>query len=116
MLKNYFKMKENNTNIRTEFLAGLSTFLAMAYILGVNPTMLADGGMPLASVFLATALSSGIACILMGLFSNYPIVTLKVLYINYINVKLVYFALFILIVSNKKNKFLITLSKKKKAK
>lgn len=73
MLKNYFKMKENNTNIRTEFLAGLSTFLAMAYILGVNPTMLADGGMPLASVFLATALSSGIACILMGLFSNYPI-------------------------------------------
>lgn len=72
MIKNIFKIKKNNTSIRTEFLAGFSTFLAMAYILGVNPTMLADGGMPLASVFLATALSSGIACILMGLISNYP--------------------------------------------
>ena len=77
MLKNYFKMKENNTNIRTEFLAGLSTFLAMAYILGVNPTMLADGGMPLASVFLATALSSGIACILMGFFQIILLVWLQ---------------------------------------
>ena len=73
MLENFFKLEENNTNIKTEIIAGLTTFLAMAYILGVNPAMLAEGGMPAASVFFSTALASGIACIVMGLVSNYPI-------------------------------------------
>ena len=73
MLKSFFKFEKNNTNIKTEFLAGLTTFLAMSYILGVNPTMLAEGGMPITSVFFATALASGISCIVMGLISNYPI-------------------------------------------
>ena len=73
MLDNFFKFKENGTDFKTEIIAGLTTFLAMAYILGVNPTMLADGGMPATGVFFATAIASGIACIIMGLVSNYPV-------------------------------------------
>ncbi|MBO7718519.1 MAG: NCS2 family permease [Methanosphaera sp.] len=73
MLESIFKLKENNTDIKTEVIAGITTFLSMAYILGVNPAMLSQGGMPTASVFFATALASGIACIVMGLVSNYPI-------------------------------------------
>ena len=66
-------VRENGTDFKTEILAGITTFLAMAYILGVNPTMLADGGMPASGVFFATALSSGIACIIMGIVSKYPV-------------------------------------------
>ena len=73
MLSNFFKLKEKNTDIKTEVIAGITTFLAMAYILGVNPTILSAAGMPMNAVFIATALSSGIACIVMGLVSNYPI-------------------------------------------
>ena len=73
MLDNYFNFKENGTDFKTEIIAGITTFLAMAYILGVNPTMLADGGMPASGVFFATAVSSGIACIIMGIVSKYPL-------------------------------------------
>lgn len=73
MLNGLFKLEEKNTNVRTEIIAGITTFLAMAYILGVNPTMLADGGMPPTAVFFSTALASGIACIIMGLVANWPI-------------------------------------------
>ncbi len=73
MLESFFKLEKNGTNVKTEIMAGVTTFLAMAYILGVNPAMLSDGGMPVAAVFFSTALSSGIACIVMGLVSNYPI-------------------------------------------
>ncbi|MGN1185776.1 MAG: NCS2 family permease [Methanobrevibacter wolinii] len=73
MLNGFFKLDSNNTNIKTEFLAGLTTFLAMAYILGVNPTMLSEGGMPASGVFFATALASGVSCIVMGLISKYPV-------------------------------------------
>ena len=73
MLDNFFKLKENGTDFKTEIIAGLTTFLAMAYILGVNPTMLADGGMPATGVFFATAIASGIACIIMGLVAKYPV-------------------------------------------
>lgn len=73
MLENFFNFKENGTDYKTEIIAGITTFLAMAYILGVNPGMLADGGMPATGVFFATALSSGIACIIMGLVSKYPV-------------------------------------------
>lgn len=73
MLDNIFKFKENGTNFKTEIMAGITTFLAMAYILGVNPSMLAAAGMPLKGVFFATALSSGIACIIMGIVSKYPV-------------------------------------------
>ena len=73
MLDNFFKFSENNTDVKTEIIAGITTFLAMSYILGVNPGMLAEGGMPATGVFFATALASGISCIIMGLISKYPV-------------------------------------------
>ena len=73
MLNKFFKLDENKTDIKTEILAGLTTFLAMSYILGVNPGMLSETGMSLEGVFIATAIASGIACIIMGLLSNYPV-------------------------------------------
>lgn len=73
MLENFFKFNENSTDFKTEIIAGITTFLAMAYILGVNPSMLAEGGMPATGVFFATALSSGIACIIMGIVAKYPV-------------------------------------------
>ncbi len=73
MLNKFFKLDENNTDLRTEFLAGLTTFLAMAYILGVNPALLSQGGMPATGVFFATAVASGISCIITGLISKYPV-------------------------------------------
>ena len=73
MLNKFFKLDENKTDIKTEILAGITTFLAMSYILGVNPGMLSETGMSLEGVFIATAIASGIACIIMGLLSNYPV-------------------------------------------
>ncbi len=73
MLDNFFKFKENGTDFKTEILAGITTFLAMAYILGVNPVILGDGGMPVTGVFFATAVASGVACIIMGLVAKYPV-------------------------------------------
>ncbi|WP_407375974.1 NCS2 family permease [Methanobrevibacter sp.] len=73
MLNKLFKLDEKNTNVRTEILAGITTFLAMSYILGVNPGMLSETGMSLEGVFIATALASGVASILMGLLANYPV-------------------------------------------
>lgn len=73
MLNKFFKLEENKTDFKTEILAGITTFLAMSYILGVNPGMLSATGMSLEGVFIATAIASGIACILMGLISNYPV-------------------------------------------
>ncbi|WP_458456413.1 NCS2 family permease [Methanobrevibacter sp.] len=73
MLDNFFKFTENGTDFKTEILAGITTFLAMAYILGVNPVILADGGMPATGVFFATAIASGVASIIMGLVAKYPV-------------------------------------------
>lgn len=73
MLNKIFKLDNNKTDVKTEFIAGLTTFLAMAYILGVNPAMLSEGGMPATGVFVATALTSGVACIIMGLVANWPV-------------------------------------------
>ena len=73
MLDNFFKLSENGTDFKTEIAAGITTFLTMAYILGVNPVVLSDGGMPAAGVFFATAVSSAIACFIMGLVAKYPI-------------------------------------------
>lgn len=74
MLEKLFKITENNTTIRTELLAGLTTFMTMAYILAVNPGILSASGMPKGGVFLATALAAALGSILMALFSNYPFV------------------------------------------
>jgi len=73
MLDNFFKFKENGTDFKTEIIAGITTFLAMAYILGVNPVILGDGGMPVTGVFFATAVASGVASIIMGLVAKYPV-------------------------------------------
>ena len=73
MFDNFFKLSENGTDFKTEIIAGITTFLAMAYILGVNPVILGDGGMPVTGVFFATAVASGIASIIMGLVAKYPV-------------------------------------------
>lgn len=72
-MEKLFHLKEHNTTVKTEIMAGITTFLAMAYILAVNPGMLAAAGMNAQGVFLATALSACIATVIMGVFANYPI-------------------------------------------
>ena len=62
MLNKLFKLKENNTNVKTEVIAGLTTFMAMAYILAVNPNILSGTGMNRDAVLLATAMASVIGC------------------------------------------------------
>lgn len=74
MFEKVFKLSEKHTDVKTEVMAGLTTFLAMAYILGVNPGMLsAVEGMSFPAVFLATAVASGIATLLMAFLANYPV-------------------------------------------
>ena len=73
MLEKMFKLTEKGTNVKTEVIAGLTTFLAMAYILFVNPSILSATGMSFNGVFFATAISSAIATILMGVLANYPV-------------------------------------------
>ena len=72
MLEKIFKLKENKTDVKTEVLAGLTTFMTMAYILAVNPSILGDAGMNTNAVLLATAISSFIGCICMAFMANYP--------------------------------------------
>lgn len=71
-LKNYFKLSENNTTVRTEILAGFTTFMTMAYILAVNPDILSATGMDKGAVFTATALASLIATLVMALYAKLP--------------------------------------------
>lgn len=73
MFEKLFKLSEHKTNVRRELVAGFTTFMAMAYILAVNPDILSAAGMDKGSVFTATALASVIGCLLMGLFANLPI-------------------------------------------
>ena len=73
MLEKIFKLKENETTVRTEIIAGITVFLAMAYILAVNPDMLSAAGMDKGAVFTATAVSAALATFIMGFFANYPI-------------------------------------------
>jgi AGZA family xanthine/uracil permease-like MFS transporter len=73
MLERLFQLKAHNTTVRTEILAGLTTFLTMAYILFVNPNMLAETGMDKGAVFVATCLAAAIGSAIMGLVANYPI-------------------------------------------
>lgn len=72
MLEKLFKLKEHNTNVKTEVLAGITTFMTMAYILAVNPTILSAAGMDSGAVFTATAICSFIGTLLMALLANYP--------------------------------------------
>ncbi len=72
MIEKLFHLKENRTDVRTEVMAGVTTFMTMAYILAVNPNILSASGMDSGAVLIATALASFIGCVLMALLSNYP--------------------------------------------
>ena len=72
MLENFFHFRENNTNVRTEVIGGLTTFMTMAYILAVNPNILSASGMDPEAILIATCLASFTGTLLMGLLSNYP--------------------------------------------
>lgn len=73
-IKQYFEFDKFNTNLKTEIFAGLTAFLAMSYILSVNPAILGSTGMDKGAVFTATALSSAFAMVVMGVFAKYPVV------------------------------------------
>lgn len=73
MLDRVFKLTENNTNVKTEVIAGMTTFMTMAYILVVNPSILGDAGMDKDAVFAATAIAAFIGSCIMGFLANYPI-------------------------------------------
>ena len=72
-LEKRFKLREAGTSIRTEIVAGMTTFMTMAYILVVNPMILASAGMEFTKVFAATAIASVLATLVMGLLANLPI-------------------------------------------
>jgi AGZA family xanthine/uracil permease-like MFS transporter len=73
MLERIFKLSENKTNVRTEIVAGITTFLTMAYIIFVNPDILKAAKMPFGAVFVATCVAAAIGCFLMAFVANYPI-------------------------------------------
>jgi AGZA family xanthine/uracil permease-like MFS transporter len=73
LLEKFFKLKELNTDIRTEVIAGLTTFMAMAYIIFVNPEMISQTGMDFGAAMMATCISASFATIMMGVYANYPI-------------------------------------------
>lgn len=73
MLDRYFKLAENHTSVKQEMLGGLTTFVTMAYVVVVNPQILAEAGMPPDGVLFATCCSAAVATLVMGLYANYPI-------------------------------------------
>ena len=73
MFENLFKLSENGTTVRIEVMAGLTTFLTMAYIIIVNPDIMFAAGMDKGALFVATCLAAALGCLIMGLYANYPI-------------------------------------------
>jgi AGZA family xanthine/uracil permease-like MFS transporter len=73
VLNTFFKLGEHRTDVRTEVMAGITTFLTMAYIIFVNPAILSNAGMDRDAVFVATCLAAALSCLIMGLYANYPI-------------------------------------------
>ena len=72
-LERFFSTELNNTTIQKEILAGITTFITMAYIIFVNPQMMAQSGMDHGAIFVGTCLAAAIACFVMGLFANWPV-------------------------------------------
>ena len=72
-LDNFFKTKSHSTDIQTEIVAGITTFITMAYIIFVNPQMMAQTGMDHGAIFVGTCLAAAVACLFMGLFANWPV-------------------------------------------
>src|SRR5579862_5696864 len=73
LIERYFKLAENQTSFKQEMLGGLTTFVTMAYVIVVNPRILADAGMPVDGVVFATCIAGAVATMVMGLYANYPI-------------------------------------------
>src|ERR1700752_1467861 len=73
VLERIFHLTENHTTVRRELLGGLTTFMAMAYVVVVNPRILSETGMPVEGVLFATCISAALATLVMGLWANYPI-------------------------------------------
>ena len=73
VLENFFSVSENQTSIEKEILAGVTTFITMAYIIFVNPQMMAQAGMDYGAIFVGTCLAAAVACLFMGLFANWPV-------------------------------------------
>ena len=73
LIERYFRLQENQTTVRSEVLGGLTTFITMAYIVVVNPQILAKAGVPVEGVVFATCISSAAATLVMGVYANYPI-------------------------------------------
>ena len=73
MLEKVFKLQSNNTSLGKEVLAGITTFVTMAYIIFVNPQMMSVSGMDLGASFVGTCLAASLACIIMGVYSNWPV-------------------------------------------
>jgi AGZA family xanthine/uracil permease-like MFS transporter len=73
LIDNYFKLSENQTTVRQEFVGGITTFITMAYIIVVNPQTLHQAGMPVDGVLFATCVSAAVATLVMGCFANYPV-------------------------------------------
>ncbi|ATJ83013.1 NCS2 family permease [Halomonas beimenensis] len=73
LIDRHFALTEHGTDIKTELIAGITTFLTMAYIIFVNPSILSESGMDYGAVFVATCLASAVGCLIMGLWANYPI-------------------------------------------
>ena len=72
-LEQIFKLQDNNTTIKKEFLAGFTTFITMAYIIFVNPQMMSQSGMNEGAIFVGTCLAAALASIVMGLYANWPV-------------------------------------------
>ncbi|HLV86756.1 MAG TPA: NCS2 family permease [Candidatus Sulfotelmatobacter sp.] len=73
MIERLFRLRENQTNIRSEIIGGFTTFLTMSYIIAVNPKMLSEAGVPFDGVLFATCIAAAVATLVMGLYANYPI-------------------------------------------
>lgn len=73
LIDNHFKLTEHHTDVKTEVIAGITTFLTMAYIIFVNPDILSQTGMDYGAVFVATCVAAAVGCLIMGLWANYPI-------------------------------------------
>lgn len=71
-LETTFKLRENKTSVRLELMAGLTTFMTIAYILAINPSILSKAGMDAGTVFMATALAACLGTLFMAVFANYP--------------------------------------------
>src|SRR5215216_3969489 len=73
LLDRYFRLTEHGTDVRTELVAGVTTFLTMVYIVFVNPQILGNAGMDKGAVFVATCIAAAVSTLVMGLYANYPI-------------------------------------------